>query len=246
MTKKSLYIPYLHHRRSIRLKGYDYSKEGLYFITLNCKNREPLFGEIINGKMYLNAFGQIAYKEWLHTEKIRDNCKIHEFIIMPDHMHGIIEILFPKGDHRNATGKFQSPSQTIGSIIRGYKVATIKKIKKHIEEVDKGQDKAPDKREDKNPNKKGDKSPGMSGDKGGDKSPGMGGDKGEDKDGDKGELQFAPTPTAPTPLTQKIINLNYKIWQRNYYERIIRDKAAYDHISEYIINNPRKKDEQGS
>ncbi|MBK9734491.1 MAG: hypothetical protein IPO92_05775 [Saprospiraceae bacterium] len=83
--------------------------------------------------------------------------------------------------------KFKSPSQTIGAIIRGYKIATIKKIKDHI------------------------------------------------LNSDRGELQFAPT--GPT---EEIIQLDFKIWQRNYYEHIIRDEKSYQTISEYIINNPAK------
>jgi Trm5-related predicted tRNA methylase len=85
--------------------------------------------------MVLNRFGQIAHDEWIQTPVIRGNCHLHEFIIMPNHIHGIIEILFQVGDpekHREAIGKFQSPSQTIGSIIRGFKIATIKKIMEEI------------------------------------------------------------------------------------------------------------------
>src|SRR5690606_30965470 len=122
------YNPHKHHRRSIRLKGYDYAQEGLYFITICCQDRAHLFGHIDNGEMILNAYGKIAHAEWQNTEQIRNNCRIHEFIIMPNHIHGIIEILFKK-ETENEIGKFQSPSQTIGSIIRGFKIATIKKIK---------------------------------------------------------------------------------------------------------------------
>lgn len=90
----SNYNPKYHHRRSIRLKGYDYTQEGLYFITLCIQDREPIFGEIKNGEMHLNAFGKIAENEWLNTPNIRDNVSLHEHIIMPNHMHGIIEITF--------------------------------------------------------------------------------------------------------------------------------------------------------
>ncbi|OWP81150.1 hypothetical protein BWK63_07510, partial [Flavobacterium covae] len=130
------YNPYIHHRKSIRLKGYDYSQAGLYFITLCCEDRAPLFGHIENGKMILNSFGEIALTEWYHTEQVRDNCVIHESVVMPNHMHGIIEITQKKGTE-DEIGKFQSPSQTIGSIIRGYKIATIKKIKDLILENNK-------------------------------------------------------------------------------------------------------------
>lgn len=64
------YNPNIHNRRSIRLKGYDYSQAGLYFITICCQDRAHLFGNIENGEMKLNAFGKIAWEEWLATEKI--------------------------------------------------------------------------------------------------------------------------------------------------------------------------------
>lgn len=209
--KLTPYNPLIHHRKSIRLKGYDYAKEGLYFITINCFHKLPLFGKIINEQMHLNTYGLIAHYEWLNTENIRSNCIMHEFTIMPDHMHGIIEILFDNQEEgKSSIGKFQSPSQTIGSIVRGYKIATIKKIKNNILLSS--------------------------------------GEKGEK--GKKGELQFAPS-LAPS-LTQeqgigsddinarkKIIAHDFKIWQRNYHDHLIRDERAYINISNYIKNNPR-------
>lgn len=66
------YNPHKHHRRSIRLRGYDYSQAGLYFITICCKNRAHLFGEVQNGEMVLNIFGKIAFEEWLATEMVRE------------------------------------------------------------------------------------------------------------------------------------------------------------------------------
>jgi hypothetical protein len=125
-------------------------------------------------------------------------------------MHGIIEITFNNQEtHKSSIGKFQSPSQTIGSIIRGYKIATIKKIKNIIL-----------------------------------------------SNSDTGELQFAPSEFASTRFEnstgelrfapsefaqKKIIALNYKIWQRNYHDHIIRDEQAYINISNYIRNNPKNR-----
>lgn len=192
--------PKMQQRKSIRLKGYDYSQAGLYFITICTQYRECLFGEVKNGEMILNIFGKIALTEWYQTEVVRANCRIHESIVMPNHLHGIIEILYGNGEN-NEIGKFQSPSQTIGAIIRGFKIATIKKIKDLIQE---------------NNNRS------VAGFK-----PNM------------GELDFAPS-TGELQFAPTIKNLDYKIWQRNYYERIIRDEKAYLNISEYIINNPGK------
>jgi REP element-mobilizing transposase RayT len=82
-----------HNRRSIRLKGFDYSTPGFYFITICIHDpTQSLFGEIINGEMVLNKFGIIVRDEWIKTPLKRDNSKIDEYIIMPNHIHGIIQI----------------------------------------------------------------------------------------------------------------------------------------------------------
>jgi REP element-mobilizing transposase RayT len=86
------YNPNIHHRRSIRLKGYDYSQAGAYFITICTKNRECFFGSIINGKMILNNAGKIADECWLEISKHFPNAILHEHIVMPNHVHGIIEL----------------------------------------------------------------------------------------------------------------------------------------------------------
>lgn len=90
------YNPILHHRRSIRLKGYDYSQAGAYFITICCHNRKCLFGEIAVGAglatalMTINEFGQIAYNEWIKLTERFENFELDVFQIMPNHIHGII------------------------------------------------------------------------------------------------------------------------------------------------------------
>ena len=82
-----------HDRRSIRLKGYDYSADGLYFITICTKDKNHYFGRVIDGKMVLNERGQIVKNEWLNTINIRQGEVIlHEYIVMPNHFHAIIEI----------------------------------------------------------------------------------------------------------------------------------------------------------
>jgi putative transposase len=86
------YNPNIHHRRSIRLKGYDYSKEGLYFITICVKDRECLFGKIINGKIELNDAGIMIENEWLKVPDRFPNLQLHQYVIMPNHFHAIIEI----------------------------------------------------------------------------------------------------------------------------------------------------------
>ena len=87
------YNPDKHHRRSVRLQGYDYAKPGAYFITICAHNRTCLFGKIVDGKMELNEFGMIVKNEWLRTSIIRPNIDIDEFVIMPNHLHGILIIV---------------------------------------------------------------------------------------------------------------------------------------------------------
>ncbi len=148
MKDKSKYNPNIHHRRSIRLKGYDYSQAGFYFITICCHGRICRFGDVVNGEMILNENGKIAFDEWLKTPEIRNNVELCEFVIMPNHMHGIIR-LFDRGElhspannelhspannelHSDRRGvcktPLRSPSQTIGAIVRGYKSSVTKQI----------------------------------------------------------------------------------------------------------------------
>lgn len=114
----------LPNRRSIRLKGYDYSSEGLYFVTLCVQDRVCLFGNIVDGKMILNDFGQIAERELIKTTEIRQNVEIDSFVIMPNHIHFIVHITrdnarrgeFHSPDLEKVMGEFNSP-QPIGEII---------------------------------------------------------------------------------------------------------------------------------
>src|SRR5437773_396353 len=80
----------IHHRRSIRLRGYDYSRAGLYFITICTKDRECLFGKIADGEMVLNDAGKIAFDEWMKLPERFPNFDLDVFQIMPNHIHGII------------------------------------------------------------------------------------------------------------------------------------------------------------
>ena len=90
--KCSQYDPNKHHRRSIRLMGYDYSQPGFYFVTICTHQRQLLFGDVVDGMMVLNDLGEIVANEWVKTPTIRPNVKLDEWIIMPDHIHGIIAI----------------------------------------------------------------------------------------------------------------------------------------------------------
>lgn len=90
MTK---FDPQKHHRRSIRLKGYDYSQEGAYYVTIVTWQREFLFGEIVNQEMMLSPYGEIVQKWWEEIPVHFLNVETGAFVIMPNHIHGIIYIL---------------------------------------------------------------------------------------------------------------------------------------------------------
>ena len=83
----------MHNRRSIRLKGYDYSQAGMYFITICCQDRICRFGHVENDQMILNEYGQIAYNEWLKLPQRFPRLELDVFQIMPNHMHGIFALV---------------------------------------------------------------------------------------------------------------------------------------------------------
>ncbi|MCK4526356.1 transposase [candidate division WOR-3 bacterium] len=163
-----------YHRRSIRLKNYDYSQSGAYFVTVCTHQKKPFLGNILNGVMKVNKFGKAVEKEWLKTQKMRENVELDECIIMPNHFHGIIVIkennvqaVSSRGVLQYApTNGLQSPSETIGAIVRGFKSAVTKRIN---------------------------------------------------------ELRG---------------KYGTSVWQRNYYEHIIRNDKEFKLVREYIINNP--------
>ena len=101
-----IYNPDIHHRRSIRLKGYDYSQIGAYFITICTQNRECLFGEIVDGAMVLNLVGEIIQEQWCTIPQRYAQVKSDEFVVMPNHIHGIITVGAPlAGAHGNEIGR---------------------------------------------------------------------------------------------------------------------------------------------
>jgi putative transposase len=186
------YIPQIHHRRSIRLKGYDYSQEGMYFVTICTQDRECLFGKIVGLKTILNNTGKIADECWLQIPEHFPNVILHEHIIMPNHVHGIIELADKSVGVENVGVENFQPLQirnefqkiipcSIGSIIRGYKIGVTKWFRNNV-----------------------------------------------------GTQHYLPQRENFQPQ---------HIWQRNYYEHIIRDDQSYRTISDYIINNPSRWNE---
>jgi len=188
MNGKTKYNPNIHHRKSIRLKEYNYSQAGLYFITICCQNRICRFGNVVDGEMMLNEFGIVAYNEWVKLSERFSNFELDVFQIMPNHMHGIILLndisvgagvnpaqndLYTQNDGKtndnNRTTARVAP--TVSNIVGAYKSL----VANGCLDIFKSQNET------------------------------MG-----------------------------------KLWQRNYYEHIIRNEKSYQTITEYIINNPAK------
>jgi len=159
---------------SNRLQNWDYGWNAQYFITICTQNREYFFGDVINGKMVLSEIGKMAEKYWHEIPEHFPFVKLDAFVVMPNHIHGIIEIAktddgrlpsSPPHTQPSSKNKFGPQSKNLASIIRGYKIGVTKNAKKI--------------------------------------SPG-----------------FA--------------------WQPNYYDHIIRNDDEYKRIKNYIINNPKK------
>ena len=140
------YDPERHHRRSIRLPGFDYTRPGAYCVTICTHQRECTLGQIEDGKMILNIYGQIAHEEWVRSAVIRHEIQLDEFIVMPNHLHGIVIITddasgatHSVGAHGfvGATGRSPlrmqtmrpgPPPKSLGSFIAGFKSAATQRI----------------------------------------------------------------------------------------------------------------------
>jgi putative transposase len=133
----SKFDPKKHHRRSIRLKGYDYTSAGAYFITIATYQRECLFGEIVDGEMILNDYGRVADEFWRAIPKHFPNVELGAFVIMPNHIHGIIVITDVGATQCVApTVTITSPcgpkSRSIGAIVGSFKSAVSYRLNKQF------------------------------------------------------------------------------------------------------------------
>lgn len=116
---------------SARLQSWNYANEGIYFVTICTKDREPYFGDIEDATLLPNEIGKIAWLEWFKAIEMRPdmNIELGEFVVMPNHIHGIIIIgrnNFNKPDYSNCSesqNQFMAQSKNLASIIRGYKSA---------------------------------------------------------------------------------------------------------------------------
>ena len=163
-----------HCRRSIRLKDYDYSQEGAYFITVCSRNKETLFGGVTEGKMQLNGYGKVVNDFWGNIPLHFPSVDTDVFVVMPNHVHGIILINnVCRGVVTSpAMGEVTSPLRKIslGQLVAFYKYQTTKLIN-----------------------------------------------------------QIRDTP-------------GVTVWQRNYYDHVIRNDEDLNEIREYILTNPLKWD----
>ncbi|HMB23328.1 MAG: transposase [Chloroflexota bacterium] len=139
---RSKFDPQEHHRHSIRLPNYDYSQPGAYFVTIVTWHRECLFGEVVDGEMRLNKFGLVTKEQWEKLPKRFPNIELGAFVIMPNHMHGIIVITDGRGTAENPSNlgseatrraptreQFQKPVKgSIPTIVRSYKSAVSYRI----------------------------------------------------------------------------------------------------------------------
>jgi putative transposase len=158
-------------RRTVRLAGYNYAAAGGYFITLVTHERQCLFGEIVDAEVRLNELGEIVQEEWLRSADIRPGILLEAFVVMPNHVHGVV--IFSRDDSANdgnSRGKrqFRRDPRSVSSLVAGFKAATTTRIN-----------------------------------------------------------MLRQTP-------------GQLVWQRNFYEHVIRNDADLERIREYIAGNPAK------
>ena len=182
------------NRKSNRLKNYDYSQNGMYFVTICTQNREELFGEIKDGKIVLSELGKIIEKDYLEMPTCYPSIFLDVFTIMPNHIHGILEINKPiavavgadlvsapaqdtesiqPGQPQGLSLRSSQPQQNIGLLSKAIQGFKSKSAVEHI-----------------------------------------------------------------NLMKSKNISGSTKIWQRSFYDRIIRNDAELNRVREYILSNP--------
>jgi len=175
------YDPEKHHRRSIRLKGYDYSQAGVYFVTIVTQGRACVFGDIVDREIRLNAAGHMVKTVWKEMPAFYPGVGIDAFVVMPNHIHGIIMItndtvgagLVPAQNGATPSGATTRVAPTLGDIIGAFKSRTTVLYTRGVK-----------------------------------------------------QSGWATFPG--------------RLWQRNYYEHIIRNEESLNRIRQYILNNPSR------
>ena len=178
------YNPQKHNRRSIRLKGYNYSRAGLYFVTICTQNRACLFGDIVNGEMIINDAGEMVEHWYYELENKFHDMKCRTMVVMPNHFHCMIEIVgaahvradlrvCPNDSDENRNDSGKHTGSPLPKIIQWFKTMTTNAYIRGVK--------------------------------------------------NNGWQRF-----------------DRKLWQRNYWEHIVRNQHEYQRIAQYIIDNPRK------
>ena len=205
----------IHHRHSIRLKGYDYSQPGACFVTMCTQNRERLFGKIVDGEMILNDAGKIAEQCLLAIPEHFSNAKLHEHVVMPNHIHCIIEIMDDGTDENIVAMNENAGTNPIEIETRNAAGANHAGANHDSPLHDSPHpDNSP---RDDDPSQQPPKHP-----------------TGTSKTVGSIVRGFK------IGVTKWFRENSYTqiIWQRNYHERIIRDDKHYANIARYILNNP--------
>jgi REP element-mobilizing transposase RayT len=202
--------PDIHHRRSLRLRDYDYRGAGAYFVTLCSFQRECLFGQVADGEMVVNGFGEIVREQWLSTAALRPYVELDTFVVMPNHFHAMLLFSASNNIGSNAGLKNVGAKQALSA------------------------------------------SPGF--------TAAAGNETGNPDKGEAGESFASPLRPQGTQRgslgaivqnfksvsTRKINalrdNPGYPVWQRNYYDRVIRTEKELANIRQYILDNPAKWD----
>ena len=235
------YNPKVHHRRSIRLKGYDYTQPGAYFITLVTADHESVFGEIVDGTMRLNAAGRMVEREWKRLASRFPSVRPGAFVIMPNHLHGIIEIVSAP-DSRTGT----ATNAEDGGPNEPGRTGTATNANDHGSNEPRRAPTRPGTASNAN-------------DRGLDE-PHRTGTATNAEDGGPNEPRRAPTTEQfgkPVPGSIPTIVRSFKsattlrmnsmrrtpgavVWHTNYYEHVVRDPIDLHRICEYIETNPRR------
>ncbi|RIH74978.1 Transposase IS200 like protein [Calidithermus terrae] len=129
------------NRRSPRLRGFDYAQEAAYFVTVCTHGREPLFGEVVGGEMRLSEIGDIVWWEWHRSEWLRDEVSLDAFVVMPNHVHGVVMIRPPEPSPvpRGPVGTTRASSlrtppapgpakRSLGAFVGAFKSAAAKRV----------------------------------------------------------------------------------------------------------------------
>jgi REP element-mobilizing transposase RayT len=120
------YNPEKHHRRSIRLKGYDYAQSGAYFVTLCVQDRMCVLGDIVRNAMVFSDWGRIVAQSWTWLRDQYAYVDLDAWVVMPNHLHGIIAIV---GAHRDAPlPDTPSKRKPLGQLIGAFKTVSTKRI----------------------------------------------------------------------------------------------------------------------